>query len=128
MTPSFFKPEDFTSCAFYEITRDKIVANPSLLANVCNLILAERGVRVFVDKEENGWHAGECNNAGKTHTALLIAIEPIKAPDTAESLLRELCQWASESNIIEYTGSKPPNTLDMYSIIGRARALLGGDR
>ena len=121
--PSFFKPEDFNGA----LTASKKNSLDNCAA-YANRLLMERGVRVYgrAPGERCKW-AGFCDYKAEehdTHTGLLIAIESLKAPDTAESLLRELCQWASESHVIEYTGPKPPSTLSMHSIIGRARKLL----
>lgn len=101
----FFKAEDFWQCINHMLDCGKGTKDPAgmyiSLANVlstCNALLAERGTVVYGSgipeaNAQHGWVTeGWRDSAGEdTHTALLIAIEPI-AKDTAEGLLREMLE------------------------------------
>lgn len=80
----FFRPEDFYGRFEGEMAKN--------VAGFCNVLLAERGVRVYGfggDDHLGAWTHGEFgNDCGETHSALLIDIQPIRK-DSAESLLRE---------------------------------------
>lgn len=45
--------------------------------------------KVYLDKEENGWHGSEESSVSKTHTAYLIAMEPIKECPHKEAIMVE---------------------------------------
>lgn len=77
--------------------------------------LLAKGVRVYGAeygdaKRLGGW---DCYENGRTHTALLIGIEPIRK-ESAEDVLRDLCEYI-EGN---------PNAIPFDRIKERARRVL----
>ena len=122
--PEVFKIEDFEKSFGYGLAGFKFEkALAATVAREANRLLAERGVRVRVENHHSfGWSGQErmdgFDDDAYDHTALLIAIEPIKR-DTAESLLRELIAKDEETS---FAG---PTTAEF---IERARKLLGGEK
>lgn len=106
----FFKSSDFEG----SLTPD----SQQNLADYCNKILAERGVRVSGDLQKPEaslpvcWWTIENPSGADTHTALLIDIRPI-VRDTPEALLREIIRKWDD-----------PGCIAMNVIVERARALL----
>lgn len=108
----FFKPEDF---------RELYEPEPYSAAETANRILAERGVRVYGPSSTSGpanWN--EQPGKSDTHTALLIAVEPIVRESEERQLLRELSNIVRRCNNSEWM---IPATLE--DIVERARKLLG---
>jgi hypothetical protein len=83
------------------------------LAQRANNLLLERATVVYGNEKWEDWHEEDCD--GITRTALLINIQPIAKPDTAENLLKELINCWSHENMI---------SIDQF--VERARKLLEG--
>lgn len=72
MKLSYFKPSEFT----FEFKQG--ISFIEQFCDQANAKLEREAVKVYLDKEDNGWHCHENTNSGKTHTAFLINIQPIK--------------------------------------------------
>ncbi len=117
----FFKASDFDCCKTFILKENSIhvVHSSQQVADKANALLAERGTVVYgcddykkyPEMKDKVWGWSEEGLGHDTHTALLIAIEPI-AKDTAESLLRE---------IVEMIG---PGVFASSDVMERARKLI----
>lgn len=120
----FFKAIDFRREDLGHWASEKI-------ALVANRILAERATRVYaapyVDngakahKDECAQWTGERTESVDTHTALLIAIEPIQR-DTAEQLVKDLAAHAK----FQYEDGKWAMSAEYW--VERARRVLEGNK
>jgi hypothetical protein len=94
--PQVFKSEDFdgVSSEAYPQSRYYAPANyRQAFADTANRILLERSVRVYSHGGQANWERAVGQYAGSFEVqGLLVAIEPIAKPDTAESLLAEIVQ------------------------------------
>ena len=97
MKDGFFKSSDFVSAECGGIMQflkgeEKLVSLEAA-AERANLILTQRGTRVYAQKHANGmWTSNEQPYENDTHQALLVNITPIEKSDTtkeAKDLLQQ---------------------------------------
>jgi hypothetical protein len=90
-----------------------------------NRLLRERATVVYGGKDCLGgeWSFVSHNSGESTHTALLIQITPIKQ-DSAESLLRELCELAKDKREVFTFEPLEIKVKDLQTLIERAKKLL----
>lgn len=107
----FFKPED------YNVESERF--GLCLTIDKANRLLRERGTVVYGSKNESldesfqgNWFRSAFERA--THTALLIAIEPIER-DSESKIVEDLLKWQCESSMHE-----------LDQLIDRAKRLKGG--
>lgn len=110
-------------CDYYLHMNDPAVRGTpcAISLDKANRLLSERGKVIY---KQPGWcgHSWQENlhDAGnRTHTALLINIEPIEQ-DSAEKVLRDLI--AIDDKFL--MGHIPPSNIELPAIIDRARKLV----
>lgn len=85
-----------------------------------NRLLRERGAPIECVKSSlGGWYGSTYGCMEKSHTALLICIEPIPQPDTAEKILKDFMSQVD----MDFGMSS-----QWQSLVDRARKLIGGSK
>lgn len=121
MTPpkDFFTASDFHNKGFIQLLLGGAKAiECAHAAEVANALIRERSRVVYAHSEAEQRRLDHYewkeypNFLGAERRALLFNIEPIAAPDSAESLLREI--------IDAYNKKSPPGSLYTYQIISSA--------
>lgn len=103
-----FKSEDFDKAmAKWD---PEITALTSFGAALCaNKILDEwrkSWVRVYLDKEDNGWHDGEQINKGKTFQGYLVEIEELPKKECEEHIPLSYFDVGQASSPVKYSCEK----------------------
>ncbi len=87
----FFEPKDFENDGLSS------KSEAIWLAERANRLLKERGINVYSNDNSLGWFKLAYGNDPPTMQALIINIRPVDPPDTAEGLLRKLCEIGAAS-------------------------------
>lgn len=130
MAPQVFTAADFETQPLQWLRGSAKVIDCTEAAATANRLLSERGVRVWqtrTDMSKPGVHKVlsewiEMDEwPGATHTALLVAVQPIERKDTAEQLVKDLAAHAK----FQYSDNKWAMNAEYW--VERAKRVLGAE-